>query len=97
MFGIPATSLNTDATNKLADESPVLEFFQLLVASEVIEIPLVLMDGSRRAGGQTAPATPAAKRHRIIRIKGQVRQYRYEAETRSKRRIHEKIISSDPT
>ena len=97
MFGIPATSLDTDTANKLADESPVPEFFKLLITPEVIEIPRVLVDSIRRAGGQTAPAAPAAKGHGVIRIKGHVRQYRYEAETRSEFRIHEKIISSDPT
>jgi len=97
MLGISATSLDADAANKLADESPVPEFFQLLVASDVIEIPWILMDGFCRAGGQTAPAIPAAKRQGDIWIKGPVRQYRHEAETRAKLRIHEKIISSDPT
>ena len=97
MLVLSATSLDANPANKLADKPPIPEFLQLFMASEVIEIPRVFADGIGGTGRKTAPAASAAKRHRLIRIEGQVRQHRYEAETCSELRIYKKIVSADPT
>lgn len=95
-FRTPWAGLDTQATDELADKPFAPEFFQFLIASEVIEVPGFVFDRVRRTRNPTAPAFAAAVGKRLGEIQRHGGQNTHETNLGAVLWIHQKVVSADP-